>query len=216
MKVRLLIQTCDKHSWAVPLCLHFLEKNFPDTPLSVDILCGKGMPDDINHRVSRVIHGDDTYWSDLLLFYLSVSGLENHDAIVLLLEDYLTADRINVDRLATYIGVMDSLPVDFIRLLNCPGPTKPFMWDPLIGLGKFSKDAPYLSSLQPTLFRVSYLRKMLRPGESAFDFEITGTERARDIVNLALGTTDAFWPVANLIRRGVIQENVKKWMEENW
>jgi len=63
------------------------------------------------------------------------------------------------------------------------------------------------------------LKKILLPGESSWDFELRGTQRARFMFmdELRLGVREgALMPIINYLRRGKVEPNAHAEMEAKW
>jgi len=99
--MRILVLTCDKNSWVLPKTFHFLNKFWPDCPWPVDIVTGHAEipPIDRVVREMSLFQSDDAIWSDLLLAYLETCP--DSDLRLLMLEDYLLADKINTAAIQT-------------------------------------------------------------------------------------------------------------------
>ena len=226
--MRVLITTRDEENWLLAPQLHFLAKNWPDCPFPIDILGGpkarevflglvdEGRKDGLWLREAYC--GDDSSWVNLLIWHLR--GQNPNEPFLLLLNDYLVADRIEQRRMVAYYAAMKKDPeVNFIRLLACPGPTgeryRPGPAEPW-HLGVFARGAEYYISLQPSIWRPRFLLGLLGPEWGIWDVELKGTKEAIGIGGIGVGTYDAAFPVTNLLRRGQIEPNAKKWMGENW
>lgn len=150
-------------------------------------------------------------WSQSLMRELS-HLIETEESTILLLDDYILSDRVDVASVyECWKHLVNHREVGFVRLNPCPGPTLSYE-HPL--LGKFDRDADYLVSLQPSIWRIECLLELLDAKESAWDFEINGTKRARDSRWEFLGTYENLISINNLMRRGVLQEDVLEWMEQ--
>lgn len=223
--MRVLIVTCDKSAWAVPWCLHFIEKNWPDCPWPIDVLGGPQTVETLRHnsQIRYCLPGDDETWAALLCAHLEEAFA--HEPFLLLLEDYLTSDTIDTGRIELYAEILEEDPLlDFVRLNACPGPTGgPYEdFTPLAcfadwNLSYFSLGQAYNVSLQPTIFRPWFLLRVLERFWGPFAVETEGTKAVNRGYPLhAIGTCNTAFPVANLIRRGVVESKAHDWAVENW
>ena len=229
--MKVLITTRDAENWLLAPQLHFLVKYWPDCPFPIDVLGGpkarevflglvdEGRKDGLWLREAYC--GDDSSWVKLLIWHLQ--GQNPNEPFLLLLNDYLLADRINQRRMTAYYAVMKNDPtLSFLRLNACPGPEGPSYEEfrPTIeewGLSYFKLGQAYNLSLQPTIFRTSFLLKNLDPNWSAWDVEIKGSRLfAAGYPLNAVGTHDTALPVMNLLRRGEVDPVAKREMEEKW
>jgi hypothetical protein len=76
---------------------------------------------------------------------------------------------------------MEEYNSPYLRIFGFPGPSK--VVDKSLCVGTIDRDEPYLISLQSSIWRVEFLREICRPGESPWEFEIYGSERARDFID---------------------------------
>ncbi len=187
------VSTCEKYrEQTIPYFTRFFERYWAGQAFTV-------FSDDRAPRVA---------WSDVLIQYLKTLS---EPATVLLLDDYLLCDRVDARQVQRcWDTLLEHPEVGFVRLNPCPGPER--CYDDL--LGKFCYRANYLVSLQPCIWRVECLLDLLRPGESAWDFEIRGTPRAQLSSWLFLGTRANLVSVQNLMRQGVPQADVLQWIKE--
>lgn len=218
--MKVLILTCDKNAWLLPKTFHFLTKFWPDCPYPVDIATGYGEIPEIRRpdREMSVFRADDAIWSNLLINYLESQSPAGRT--LLLLEDYLLADKIDQNAISACLKIAEVEKAAFFRLNPCPGPNFGFMpkWcPPCLSVGEFDRNQPYLISTQPTILLNAFLLDILEIGESGWDVEIEGTKRAAEHPGLFLGTrTQTLMPVMNYLRRGEIEPGAKLEAEKKW
>lgn len=213
--MRVIVMTCDKNQWVLPIFWHFQEKYWPDCPWPITVVGGPKTESDLDDY--EVYRGDDATFSGLLLEY--IQEMDDDDFLLILLEDYILMGPVDTDRVMTCYDIIRVEPeAQFMRLTACPGPT--LEWEPDWKVGQFDKgikeELSYLSSLMPTIWRVSHLRRLLRPGESAWDIEVAGSERARDLPGIYLGSTETLLGVQNYLWRGKARAEAVKEVEEKW
>lgn len=138
-----------------------------------------------------------------------------HEPFLLMLEDYIT---VKVDKRAVKAAqaVMNLRDVGTVRLV--PMPTVPHRIPRALGLweyiGEHGNKKPYAMSLQAAMWRPEALRDLLRPGESPWETELKGTQRAKSYTKYRfLGTR--VWAITykNALRRGKIHRPTQFWMK---
>jgi hypothetical protein len=211
--MEILVMTCDRFQWVLPIFFHLFKKFWADCPWPVTVVGGKALEDDLDSY--GVYRGDDSVWGGLLLEYLAQK--DDGDFVCILLEDYVIMDEVETKKITACLNILRADPkVQFMRLNAVPGPTLP--WIPDLNIGRFDKEkASYLSSLMPTIFRVRYLRQLVEPHWTAHDVEIAGTLRARTLPGIFLGNTKgALIPIHNYLIRGRINTDAKREVEGKW
>lgn len=83
--------------------------------------------------------------------------------------------------------ILKKLNGGLLRLVPMPGPD--IVIEESI-LGIISKEAPYRVSTQGAVWRKDILAALLKKGESAWEFELNGTKRSRNLKSNFYGTTD--------------------------
>lgn len=216
--MKVVILTCDKNQWVLPVFFHLFKKFWPDCPWPVEVVGGPLTEPNLDGYT--VFRGDDACFSDLLLEYLK--RYDDSDLVLLFLEDLVLMDTVDTERvLGCYNAIEQNPSVMLMRLNACPGPTLPWIPGvPELEIGLFDKEDPsslsYLSSLQPCIYRAGYLRRLLRPGEDPWDLEIAGSQRARTLPGHFLGSKVALVPVHNFLIRGQINPDAAKEVQEKW
>lgn len=185
-RAAILVSSFDGSSDCWAPFFHGLRKYWPGCPFPVYLIS--------NHLDSPVAGvtamkvRDDESWSTNL-----GRALVRLDAefLLYLQEDYWLREPVDTVRVLSYIGLMERHHLDYVRLLSFPKPDRAWPYDARLGL--IDAGASYRTSLQVALWRKETLQRLLRPGESAWSFEMAGTERSR-------GYTDTFlsvWPAGD-------------------
>ena len=187
----LLVTSCDRYSSLWPgffkqLFLHIPELRNNTLPI---ILIGnkKSFPD---NRVTTVLTGNDISWSDNML---KVLEKVKTDYIFLLLDDYYLTS-FDVARFNQIYNYMMSHPeVSYIQL------SKPNQNDlkndkvhEIPDLYYKKQKAQYRTALQACLWKTKELELLIKTGESAWDFEIPGSERSQLLSGKFLTTGNNF------------------------
>ena len=167
-KIDILVNSCDLYSDVWPHFFKCFFDNWENCPLDIYLLSNSTSYNDkriINYKI-----GEDKSWSDNLL-----EGLKkiNNEYVMLLIDDLLINKKISNDyfyQISEWININNP---DYLRLHIS---TKPQKYDSLVG--KIPKKSPYKTSTMPCIWKKNTLEKILKKGESAWEFESLGSERA--------------------------------------
>ncbi len=141
--------------------------------------------------------GEDVSWSDNLIFALE--RIKN-EFIFLLVEDIYLEEVIDSNFLNTSIKYLEETDSYYIKLIDIPETVNINNH-----IGKYSKGEPYSISVNG-IWKVRELKKILARGESAWDFEINGSFRAKNL-NSTLSFKRSPLKMLNLVEKG-------KWSED--
>lgn len=167
----IVVASCDKYSdlWA-PLFGQFF-KHWPDCPYPVYLVANHQRFD--HPKVITLNAGDDLDWSTTIA--RSIAGLQHTHLLFWIDDAFLSAD-VDTKKVNALFSLAKEKKANFLRMRPNP---KPSVWLDN-GLGVLSREAAYRVSLFATLWDVEMLQTILRPGESAWQFELNGTERSRN------------------------------------
>ncbi len=167
----LLIVSCDKYSDLWKPFFNLLWKYWPDLSFDTYLLSNNQVFHD--SRVNGICVGNDKNWSHGL-----VKALEeiNTTYVVLMLEDFFLQQPVDNNRIQECVKSIADLNGNMLRLIPNPGPDKSISESSLIG--KITPNSPYRVSTQAAIWKKSALMTILKDGESAWEFEINGTERS--------------------------------------
>jgi len=167
--VAMLVSTFDVYApcWK-PLC-HSFEKYWPAHPKLYFVTnfrqadCGESIQ-----------VGEDRGWSNNIAI-----ALEKIPAPYILYtqEDYWIERPVDVQNILEYVALLESGRADYIRLSPGRRSFIDYPADPRLVM--YPKDALYRTSLHMALWRKAVLQDLIEPGESAWGFETSGTERSR-------------------------------------
>jgi len=139
-----------------------------DCPLKINLLTNSSA---FNHsKVKSIQIGPDISWSDNLILGLNKIDC---DYIILFIEDLFLkrkVDNQNFDSILKWVN--DNRP-DYVQF----NPTHRLIKYDRI-MGKLHTHTAYRTSLLPCIWRKERLIELLKPGESAWDFETKGSIRA--------------------------------------
>ncbi len=184
-KVPILVISCDAYSdlWSPFFELFF--KRWPDCPYEIYLGTNNGSYDDT--RVNTITIGEDRSWCDNVRAMLD--KLES-DHFILFLEDFFIKETVDTAHIKRLVDIAVSEDVGCLRLAA----GLPQAFDPSVpvpghnGIGCIEKGEPYRVSAQVAVWKTSTIRKLLRPGYNAWQFEDVGTYLCEDM-------DDEFWAV---------------------
>jgi len=128
--------------------------------------------------VSTLTTGRDVDWSSSFLKAVEKAGTKY---LLILIEDYFLLKPPDQAFLKPALGFMKEKEASYLRLFPRPGA------DNIIGeingckLGEVLKQSDYRVSLQAAIWEADYIKKLVKPGESAWEFEVEGSRRSNDI-----------------------------------
>lgn len=195
MNVTLLVASCDKYK---PLWDNFftLLDRYWKIPCDKVFIGETVAP---NRADFKVCLPGDKEWGERVL-----EGLElvNTDYVLFLLEDYYLHYEYDEAFMRVYIDFCNLMNID--RLQISPSGNQEYLQDGY-SLKRFHPMSQYLISMQPSLWRVGFLKRVLRKDYSPWDFELQGT---RELIkqgggkNIFIDTSvpDVYF---NAVRRGM-------------
>ncbi len=168
--VAVVVPSCDKYSDLWDGYFRCLSKYWPDCPYEVFLVAN-----DLRFsksRLSGVINvGEDRGWSANLLAALDRVP---HDYVLMMMDDLFIIKTIDTARIAKLLELCVAGQWNYLRLNPTPGPIAPVLLD---DIGEVPAGDWYRSSTVFSVWRKDVLLSMLRPGESAWQFEIYGSKR---------------------------------------
>ena len=164
----LLAVSCDNYSDLWNPFFTSLFKFWPNCNLDVHLLSNHKSYE--NGRVSSIVVGDDISWSDNLLKCLNNLHKEY---VLIFIEDCMLNKKVDNLYFKKLISWVDEHSPNYLRL-NISH--KPDYYDDLVG--SIPIKTAYKTSTLPCLWKRTVLQELLKPGESAWDFEIFGSVRA--------------------------------------
>lgn len=168
----IVVSSVDKYSDCWPAFFHGLKKYWPDCPFPTFLISNHKSYADPRVTVLRL--GEDRGWAANLLAVLERIDMPY---VIYFQEDYWIRERVDSARIQEYIALMEEHDGAYLRLLAVPPPDGEFPADSRLGL--LSPQSGYRTSLQAAIWRRETLRELLRADESAWEFEVKGTERSR-------------------------------------
>ncbi|MES2838455.1 MAG: hypothetical protein V4667_13085 [Bacteroidota bacterium] len=123
-----------------------------------------------------------TTWSDMLKY-----GLEKikEDYVLYLLEDYFLIKPIDETRIEKAVEIVKKENAACLRLVPVPGPDRDFK--DYTDIGEISKNSAYSLSTQASIWNKNILENFILKGETGWQFENQGSQRAKNISEVFLG-----------------------------
>ena len=204
--MKVIILTCDKYAWIIPICLYFYRKYWPDNPHKTDII-----------TESNYIQGSTYYtgciaWSSGLLNYIKES---QEDKFIIIQEDYLLNKIIDTNRVREAESLCKG-NVGHVRLTNAP--EKYFRQHSVDSDVKGFREYPLLErfamTTQIAIWQRDFLFDALKPGESPWQTEHNGLKRLAKLTH----KWKSLWPetgivnyhAGGLMRKGALRPAVLK------
>ncbi len=189
-----LIPSCDKYAEAWPGFFKLLDKYWPQLDNKIYLIGGHKKFERKNlYNISIV---NEKSWSDNVLQVLNII---EEDYVMIFLEDYYITKPVNQENLIRYYEIMKQEGA--ANLVLAPGeylnkhPVEK-------GLAYMKPEQPYRTSLQAVIWKKDILKKLLKSGESPWEFELVGTVRTHGMKEPFMISTDKPIPYSGVIRKG--------------
>jgi hypothetical protein len=171
----IIVLSCDKFSSLWPLFFKRLDHHFP-IGFAKFYLLSNHLDYEVagKHPVEVVCVGDDVSWSDNLSKLLSDIRENN---VLLLIEDGPFSMPVDIAKLEFFYQMFLDKDMNYLNLKATPLP------DENVGdfVGQISSSKGYRTALVPSIWKKETLRNLLIGGESAWEFEVYGSERSKDL-----------------------------------
>jgi hypothetical protein len=124
--------------------------------------------------------------------------------VILWLEDQFISAPVDDHRVREHIRLGLDRRSGFFRLRplgeGAPLPSRTLEEHPDVGV--FDRGAPYRVVMQPALWKVATLRRLLVPGLSPWEFEVTGTQLSNQLADEFLGPLDFVVTTEHAVEKG--------------
>lgn len=204
----LLVVSCDPYADLWPPFFTLLKRHWPDCPF--EVVLGAGLDAKPPPGVRMLHSGGGRDWSRCLMDYLEALP---QPYVLIILEDFFLRRRVSTGKILECLKFTQAQRATQLRLIPRPGPT-----DLLSGetnIGSCAVGSPYRLSTQAAIWDRLKLLELLRSGESIWEFEHKGNDRARHYqegffsVKKSVLPYDGFW-AHHVIEKG-------KWIpHEKW
>jgi hypothetical protein len=190
--IAVLVVSCDRYADIWPTFVRQFRRYWADCPFAAYIATNRLDPK--IEGFTTIMIGDDLSWSDNLRKALDSIPEEY---VLLFLEDLILSAPVDGALLAKVVGRLEALHPDNIKLNATEKPDE--YVDEL--LGRAREGAMYRTSTVLSLWRKERLRSLLKPGESAWAFELAGSYRSDAYPGFYSTWKDCF-PVVNGVIKG--------------
>ncbi len=204
--MKIVILTCNKYTWLVPVFLHFQRKYWPDNPYPIEIIA------ETDHVEGSVFYTKGVSWSSGILNYLKQSS---DDKFLLTPEDYIIESTVNTKR----VRLAERLCEGNIGCVKLNAPEKYYNRHAVESGVKFYKeyplDKPYSMSMQAAIWQKRYLLEVLRHKEDAWQAELVGSKRVATMKGrwriLWAKSAVIDYQAGGIMRKGQLWLPVVKW-----
>lgn len=191
-----LICSCDNFSDLWQPFFQSFQRNWPDCPYPVYLL--SNFKNANQESIQTLNVGKDVSWSKNLIN--AVYQLEEFDYLFLMVEDGFLYSVIDTEKFLDCINLFHASDGRFMCMMAEEWPST--------GLnsffGEIEPNAPYRCNATFSIWRKQTLLDLLDEDESAWEFEINGSERARNLTKF-FNTKQNFFPNLHGVKKG-------KWM----
>jgi len=172
--------------------LALFQQYWPECPFPVYLVCNAA--EYARSGVSIISVGPDHSWSDTLLAALQ---LISEKYVLLWIDDHFLSEPVNADKIVAAIEAFKSVDGNYLRLQSLPKPDAQFNSH----FGLVQKGSIYRTATVASVWKKSILMQLLRPGESAWDFETGGSIRSDRYDGFYSTWRDCF-QIENLLIKG--------------
>lgn len=167
-ELAILLVSCDRYKDLWPLCTQMIRRFWPDCPSPIYLVSNE--PASIEGMRNLAI-GPDSGWSANLIAALK---RVREEYVLLYLEDLILDAPVPTETVIQLFDWFKAAQANCLRMTPHPPPEQPCTQQ----VGICPKGALYRASTVMSLWRKSVLEALLEPEESAWEFEIRGSERS--------------------------------------
>lgn len=171
----ILVLSCDQNISVVNIFFKFFEENWYSCPHKIYLGMEKHK---VNFNNVTTLYSCGK-WGYRLLKYLEAI---NTDYIFLVLEDFILENKVNTECIQKYIEIMKE-NIDIVNIALAEIYDKRNIGTSEPHLMRRPKNADYLMNLQAGIWRVDFLKKIIREKENPWQTELYGSVRAREYKN---------------------------------
>ncbi len=190
--VAVVVLSCDKYSdlWKPFFELYF--RNWSSVDLPVYLCANRQVFEDA--RVITALSGEDPDWSTSIK-----ASLEQipHNYVLLVFDDVFFDRPVDQSALARLLSFVGGRQPSYLRFRPAPKPDERVDAD----FGRIHEDTIYRTSVFG-LWKRSVLLDLMKPGESAWEFEYQSSERARGLVDF-YGVYHNYFSYIHAIEKGL-------------
>jgi hypothetical protein len=199
----ILVLSCDKYSSTWNIFFDRKKRYWPECKMPTYLIANHKKY--INSEVSTINVGDDIDWSSNLIIALKSIKEEN---ILLMIEDAPFNGMVNEELFKRCYQFFVNEKANYLNLKASPKPN--IYIDNFIG--SIEAGALYRAALVPSIWKKSILTELLVEGESAWHFEIIGSERSIRFDKF-YSTREPIFNLLHYIIKGKIPKSAAKSLE---
>jgi hypothetical protein len=167
----LLVMSCDRYADLWNPMSDCLKRFWPDCPYEI-LLSTESLNPAPETAFHRVIHSGSTAWSGRLLD--SLNAIET-PYTMLLLDDLWPCQSISTAAIEQILNLMERDAIGDVHLRNEGTDQRDYEKDSAYRV--YTSGAPYRISASASVWNTAFLKSVLRPEESAWEFERIGSYR---------------------------------------
>jgi len=204
----LLVLSCDAYRDLWPPFFNILQRHWPDCPFPIYLGAGDCSVADEGVTTLSSPAGKD--WSSCVLDYLTRIPT---DYVLVMLDDFFLRKRVKNAMINRCLAFAQKFDAYQLRLIPRPGPTKKIAGERSIGL--LEPGSRYRISAQAAIWNRLALMRLLRPGETAWEFENNAAERVYSDFTKHYAVWRAVLPYEGFLAHHVIEKG--RWLpHEKW
>lgn len=165
----IVVASCDKYADLWLPVVSQLNINWPDCPYNFYIVGNEQRRDFKNFK--QLLVGQDRDWSTTMK--AAIEQIDE-DYVLFWLDDVFLNSKVDTQEIKKHFAWVVENKVDFLRLRANPRPEKYQS-----GYGRLGVNASYRVSIFATIWHRKKFLDVVIPGESAWEFELNGTERSK-------------------------------------
>jgi len=169
-----LVNSCDKYSDIWPVFFTLFWRYWPDCPYPVYL--GTNTIEYSDTRVNVIFVGEDTSWAETTQKMLEKIS---SPYILWFLDDFFIFEKVDTSLVCSLFEEMKELNGNHLRFRPTTPPDFQVPDHPRIG--GISPGSPYRCSLGIGLWKREILASLLKPGETAWEMEIMGSQRSNSL-----------------------------------
>jgi hypothetical protein len=197
MNITVLIGSCDKYSYLWDN-FDFLFKKYCELNTK-KILVSETLT--FNNTEYTTTCFGNIPWGERILKSLELVETEY---VFFILDDYYFTESLSKDFLQNHIDILEKKGAVKIMMdidYGYPIYTLKHLED---NLYQFGENSQYLNSVQPAIWKTEYLKKVLKPNYSPWDFELIGNEYTKTLKPIILLNARPKHVYFNIMRKGGI------------
>jgi hypothetical protein len=195
MNLTTIVGTCDSYLDLIPGFSILYERYFEPNIETLIV----SETEDLDISKYKFITPGKKQWGERIIQAISETKTEY---VFFVLDDYYLSQLLTNEYIEYLLKFMDNHKVNKIMLSPVPDFAKYEYLESINTMHKMSPNSPWLTSVQPAIWRKSELLKFLKPEYTPWNFEVKGSELAKNnIENYFVAKLDN--PIYfNMVRKG--------------